>query len=110
MKWKFKRPRWKEMKRWKKVALVILAVFLLFQIPFIYRRTRLGALRSAIQQVNAQRGLNQAESAYTDYKGVIHVHSSLGGHSTGNVTDIIQAATRNTLQFVGMYVPSEDGL
>jgi hypothetical protein len=102
MKWKWKRPHWKEMKRWKKVALVILAVFLLFQIPFIYRRTRLGALRSAIQQVNAQRVVNQAESAYTDYKGVIHVHSSLGGHSTGNLADIIQAANHNNLNFVVM--------
>jgi hypothetical protein len=102
MKWKLKRPHWKEMKRWKKVALIILAVFLLFQIPFIYRRTRLGALRSAIQQVNAQRVVNQTESAYTDYKGVIHVHSSLGGHSTGNLADIIQAANRNNLNFVVM--------
>src|SRR5947209_5122147 len=102
MKWKLKRPHWKGMKRWKKVALIILAVFLLFQIPFIYRRTRLGALRSAIQQVNAQRISNQAESAYTDYKGVIHVHSSLGGHSNGNLADIIQAANRNNLNFVVM--------
>lgn len=90
------------MKRWKKVALIIIALFLLFQIPFIYRRTRLASLRSAIQQVNAQRAVNQAESAYTDYKGVIHVHSSLGGHSTGNLADIIQAANRNNLNFVVM--------
>jgi hypothetical protein len=102
MKWKLKRPRWKEMKRWKKVALIIIAIFLLFQIPFIYRRTRLASLCSAIKEVNSQRVVNQAESAYTDYKGVIHVHSSLGGHSTGNLADIIQAANRNGLNFVVM--------
>jgi len=90
------------MKRWKKVALIALALFLLFQIPFIYRRIRLGQLSRAIQQMNSERVVNQTESAYTDYKGVIHVHSSLGGHSTGNLSDIIQAASRNNLSFVVM--------
>ncbi|MDT5062375.1 MAG: hypothetical protein QOH63_2834 [Acidobacteriota bacterium] len=99
MKWK---PNWKEMRRWKKVALIILAVFLLFQIPFIYRRIRLGNLYSAIQRVNAERVVDQTASAYTDYKGVIHVHSSLGGHSYGNLADIITAANRNNLNFVVM--------
>jgi hypothetical protein len=101
MKWKWK-PSWKEMKRWKKAALILLAIFLLFQIPFIYRRIRLGSLRSAIRQVNAERVIDQTASAYTDYKGVIHVHSSLGGHSNGNFTDIILAANRNGLNFVVM--------
>ncbi|HEV7376661.1 MAG TPA: hypothetical protein VGN95_18250 [Pyrinomonadaceae bacterium] len=101
MKWKWK-PNWKEMKRWKKAALIILAVFLLFQIPFIYRRIRLGNLYSAIRQVNAARVVDQTASAYTDYKGVIHVHSSLGGHSFGNLTDIISAANQNGLNFVVM--------
>ncbi|PYS48864.1 MAG: hypothetical protein DMF68_11830 [Acidobacteria bacterium] len=102
MKWKLKKPSWKTMKRWKKVALIALALFLLFQIPFIYRRIRLGQLSRAIQQMNSERVVNQTESAYTDYKGVIHVHSSLGGHSTGNLSDIIQAASRNNLSFVVM--------
>jgi len=101
MKWKWK-PNWKEMKRWKKAALILLAVFLLFQIPFIYRRIRLGNLYSAIRQVNAERVVDQTASAYTDYKGVIHVHSSLGGHSFGNFTDIISAANQNGLNFVVM--------
>jgi hypothetical protein len=99
LKW---RPNWKEMKRWKKAALIILALFLLFQIPFIYRRVRLGNLRNAIQQVNSQRVLEESASAYADYKGVIHVHSSLGGHSTGNFVDIIEAAKQNNLSFVVM--------
>jgi hypothetical protein len=41
-------------------------------------------------------------SAYADYKGVMHVHSSLGGHSLGNFADIIEAANRNNLSFVVM--------
>jgi hypothetical protein len=90
------------MRRWKKIALIALALFLLFQIPFIYRRTRLGKLYSAIQRVNAARIVDSTKSAYTDYKGVMHVHSSLGGHSLGNFTDIIEAANRNNLSFVVM--------
>jgi hypothetical protein len=102
MKWKPKKPSWKTMERWKKVTLVIIALFLLFQIPFIYRRIRLGNLYRAIQQVNAERVVDQSESAYTDYKGVIHVHSSLGGHSAGGLADIIEAARQNGLSFVVM--------
>ena len=101
MKWTWK-PRWKELQRWKKVALIALGLFLLFQIPFIYRRVRLGRLYSAIQRVNAERVVDQAATPYADYKGVVHVHSSLGGHSTGNFVDIISAANRNGLDFVVM--------
>ena len=97
-----KKPSWKAMKRWKKIALITLAFFLLFQIPFIYRRIRLGQLSRAIQQVNSERVADQTERAYADYKGVIHVHSSLGGHSAGNLSDIIQGANRNQLNFVVM--------
>jgi hypothetical protein len=102
MKWKLKKPSWKTMKRWKKVTLVIIALFLLFQIPFVYRRIRLGNLYRAIQQVNAERVVDPSQSAYTDYKGVIHVHSSLGGHSAGGLADIIEAARQNGLSFVVM--------
>ena len=43
------------MKRWKKLLLVVLVLILLSQIPFAYRRYRLGRLHAAIQQLNAQR-------------------------------------------------------
>lgn len=101
MKWKWK-PNWKEMKRWKKVVLIALGLFLLFQIPFIYRRIRLGNLRAAIRQVNAERVADDKGSAYAEYTGVIHVHSSLGGHSTGSFEELIQAAKSNNLNFVLM--------
>jgi hypothetical protein len=43
------------MKRWQKLLLVLLAVLICSQIPFAYRRYRLGRLRSAIQQINSER-------------------------------------------------------
>ncbi len=101
MNWKWK-PNWKGMRRWKKVALVAVALFLLFQIPFIYRRIRLGKLYSAIQQVNHERAVDDAKNPYASYAGVIHVHSSLGGHSLGHFEEIIEAARRNNLRFVVM--------
>jgi hypothetical protein len=99
LKWKF---NWKEMKRWKKIALISLLIFVLFQIPFIYRRARLGHLYSRIQQLDSQRVRDPAESPYVDYKGVIHVHSSLGGHSFGSFVEIAEAAKMNGLNFVVM--------
>ena len=90
------------MKRWKKVVLVLLGLVLLAQVPFIYRRFRLRRLSIAINELNSQRVADEAESSYRDYKGVIHVHSLLGGHSTGTLTDIIDAANANGLDFVVM--------
>src|SRR5688572_26767652 len=88
------------MKRWKKLLLVLLLAVLLSQIPFAYRRYRLGRLHSAIQLLNSQRSPATYDSTFAEYKGVIHVHSFLGGHSTGNFGDIIAAAKSNQLNFV----------
>jgi hypothetical protein len=90
------------MKRWKKLFLVLLALVLLSQIPFAYRRYRLGRLNAAIQQLNSQRALNQIEDGTAEFKGVVHVHSFLGGHSSGNFEEIISAAQANQLDFVIM--------
>jgi hypothetical protein len=89
-------------KRWKKVVLVLLGLLLLSQTPFIYRRLQLRRLRLAIHEINSQRAATVADDAYADYRGVMHVHSLLGGHSTGNFTEIIQAANQNQLHFVVM--------
>jgi hypothetical protein len=83
-----------------KGALVVCILFLISQTPFIYHRYQLGHLNVTIQQLNAQR--NVGTDAYADYKGALHVHSSLGGHSTGTLTEIIQAAQANSLAFVVM--------
>jgi hypothetical protein len=86
----------------KKIIVVLLGVVLLSQLPFAYRRYRLGRLNSVIQQLASQRVAASAESRFVDYKGVIHVHSFLGGHSTGTFTEVIEAAKSNRLDFVIM--------
>jgi hypothetical protein len=90
------------MKRWKKVALVLLGLVLLSQLPFIYRRFQLRCLSLRIDELKSRRVVDVAEGGYQDYKGVIHVHSLLGGHSTGTLTDIIEAANSDELDFVVM--------
>jgi hypothetical protein len=90
------------MKRWKKIALVLLILAILSQIPFAYRRYRLGRLHGAISQLNSQRVQNPSDDTFTEYVGVMHVHSFLGGHSNGTFEAIIAGAQANHLQFVVM--------
>lgn len=90
------------MKRWKKIVLLLLGLIVVSQLPFVYRRYRLGQLHAAIQSLNAGRAAVQSERAFAEYRGVIHVHSMLGGHSTGGFEDIIRAARENNLNFVVM--------
>jgi hypothetical protein len=90
------------MKRWKKLLLFLLVLLVLSQVPFAYRRYRLGRLNEAIQQVNSQRSQTEDSGTLTEVKGVAHVHSSLGGHSTGSFSDLIAAAQSNQLDFVVM--------
>src|ERR1051326_7952462 len=90
------------MKRWKKIALVLIGLLFLSQTPFVYRRYRLGRLSAAIAASNAERVAGPAGGRYDDSAGVFHVHSSLGGHSTGTLSDIVQAAKADRLAFVVM--------
>ena len=90
------------MKRWKKILLILLTIVILSQAPFAYRRYKLGRLDAAIQQLSSQRIANNTETGFAEYKGVMHVHSSLGGHSTGTFEEIIAAAHSNNLDFVVM--------
>ena len=85
----------------KFILLVVLFLLLLSQIPFAYRRFKLRRLSSAIQQLNSQRTPAQP-NGFKEYKGVVHVHSFLGGHSAGTFSEIISAAQANQLQFVIM--------
>lgn len=86
----------------KKVLIVAVAILLLSQVPFAYRRYRLTRLQNTIQQLSSQRVSTQSESEFADYRGVIHVHSFLGGHSTGTFSELIEAARANSLDFVIM--------
>jgi hypothetical protein len=83
------------------VLFVLLVAVLLSQLPFAYRRYKLRRLNAAIQQLNSQRAPAQP-NGFTEYKGVVHVHSFLGGHSSGTFSEIISAARANQLQFVIM--------
>jgi hypothetical protein len=85
----------------KFILLVVVLLLLLSQIPFAYRRYKLRRLSAAIQQLNSERH-GQEQTGLTEYKGVVHVHSFLGGHSTGTFGEIIAAAQSNQLQFVIM--------
>lgn len=86
----------------KKLLLILLVVVLLSQVPFAYRRYKLGRLHAAIQQLNSQRVATDDTDAFVELKGVMHVHSFLGGHSTGTFEAIIAGAQANQLDFVMM--------
>ncbi|HMJ26728.1 MAG TPA: hypothetical protein VK475_12895, partial [Pyrinomonadaceae bacterium] len=86
----------------RRIFLVILGLVVISQLPFAYRRYRLKRLSQTIQQLASQRVAPPPESEFVDYRGVIHVHSSLGGHSTGNFAELIAAAKTNQLDFVIM--------
>ena len=89
------------MKLWKKILLILLAVILLAQIPFIYNRYRFGQLHDQINQLQTQK-TEIVNPNYNDYKGVIHVHTAIGGHSTGAFDELIDGAAKNNLDFVVM--------
>ena len=91
------------MKRvFKKILIAVVAVLLLVQIPFAYRRYKLRKLNAAIQQINAEIARLPQPAYRYEYKGVLHVHSFLGGHSSGSFSEIIDAAKANQLDFVIM--------
>ncbi|HJZ83181.1 MAG TPA: hypothetical protein VKD91_22625 [Pyrinomonadaceae bacterium] len=85
----------------RKILILILGLLIVSQAPFAYRRYRLRRLENRIQELAALR-TGSTESDYVDYKGVIHVHSFLGGHSTGNFAELVSAAKANQLDFVIM--------
>src|SRR6185369_5086827 len=89
------------MKRWKKIILILLAVLVLLQIPFIYRRYQTGKLAQKIAELQSQR-VSREDPQFKEYKGIIHAHTSLGGHSTGGFDELIKAANFNDLDFVLM--------
>ncbi|HKY30291.1 MAG TPA: hypothetical protein VJM12_20335 [Pyrinomonadaceae bacterium] len=89
------------MKRWQKIVLILLGLVVLSQIPFAYRRYQLGRLHAAIESLESQRQ-QPASDGVIEYRGVVHVHSFLGGHSSGTFEEIIAGAKSNRLDFVVM--------
>lgn len=86
----------------KRILLILLAVLLAIQVPFIYRRYKLGQLASKIAELDRARTAPAADSKFREYKGIIHAHTNLGGHSTGSFEELIAAANANDLDFVIM--------
>ncbi len=89
------------MKLWKKIIIILLCVVLLAQIPFIYHRYEIGQLAGKISSLETRK-IERANQNYNDYQGIIHVHTFLGGHSTGNFDELIEGARKNNLDFVVM--------
>lgn len=86
---------------WRRFFLGVFLILLLIQIPFIYRRFALRTLYHSLQEMQAQRIVRE-DAAFREYVGVLHVHTSLGGHSTGTLSEVINAAQANELDFVVM--------
>lgn len=89
------------MKLWKKILLALLVVILLAQIPFIYNRFQIADLSIKISELETRKA-NLNDPNFTEYKGIIHAHTSLGGHSTGHFDELIGGANSNNLDFVVM--------
>ncbi|MGI9167537.1 MAG: hypothetical protein ACR2G5_14365 [Pyrinomonadaceae bacterium] len=97
------------MKSWRKLLLFLFVLILLSQIPFAYGHYKLRRLHAAILALEAERKVPVSNDALVEYQGVAHVHSFLGGHSTGTFQNIIAAAKSNRLNFVVMTEhPSSD--
>ncbi len=91
----------------KRILLILLAVLLAVQVPFVYRRWKIGELSQKVAElqnhiVEAKSAKIQEPPQFTEYKGIIHAHTSLGGHSTGSFEELIAAANANDLDFVIM--------
>jgi len=88
------------MKRWKKLTLVLFVLLMVSQAPFLDRRRHLGLLQNNIDGLLAERVPPALEDAYMDYRGVIHVHSRLGGQKIalrGGVRFVVQSPQRGRI-------------
>ena len=79
------------MKRSKQIGLILVCIGLLAQLPFAYHRYQIGALAQRISTMRAA-AVPPDEGRFKDFPGVIHVHTSLGGHSTATIDDLLNGA------------------
>jgi hypothetical protein len=86
----------------KKILLALLLLLAATQAPFVYTRFRLASLRAAVTDLNSTREPASADDPFDEYAGVFHVHTALGGHSTGRPEEVVAAAAENRLAFVVM--------
>lgn len=90
------------MRLWKKIVLILIIALLLAQIPLVYRRVQTGNLAAKISSLDERKRQMPENPKFGEFAGVVHVHSSLGGHSTGDFDELIDGARRNNLDFVVM--------
>lgn len=90
------------MKIVRKIVLVLLAVLIAVQVPFVYRRYQIGQLGNRIDHRLKGSVDRQTIPGFAEYTGVMHVHTFLGGHSTGTFAELIAGANANDLDFVVM--------
>lgn len=67
----------------------VLVLLLISQIPFVYEVLESYWLRSYLESMEQ---VPTRPSPFMDVRGVAHVHSASGGHSTGTYPEIIEAA------------------
>lgn len=90
------------MRRRRKILLALLLLLAASQAPFVYTRFRLAGLRAAVRDLNSTREPASSDDPFDEYAGVFHVHTALGGHSTGRPEEVVAAAGENRLAFVVM--------
>ena len=84
---------------YRRGLLLFLALLIAVQAPFIYRRYEIARLGERIAET-AKTRREIASHEFTEIKGIIHVHTSLGGHSAARFDELIDAANAEDLDFV----------
>lgn len=87
----------------KRLTMAILVALAALQIPFIYRRAGFSKLAQKVAELKAVSAASVRQpDGFSEYLGVFHVHSSLGGHSNGSFEELVTAANDTGLDFVIM--------
>ncbi|MBV9215072.1 MAG: hypothetical protein JO053_02760 [Acidobacteria bacterium] len=84
-----------------RILFVVFAILLAINLPFVYRRYELRKLTEKVAGLEANH-VDHTPLGWTEYKGIIHAHTSLGGHSTGTIDELIKGANDAGLDFVLM--------
>ncbi|HET9215646.1 MAG TPA: hypothetical protein VFR18_01630 [Terriglobia bacterium] len=79
------------LKRRTKIGLILASLVVLSQVPFLYRHIQIRRLSDRIAELNRNQKDHRA-SRHDDYAGVLHVHTSLGGHSMATLEELIEGS------------------
>ena len=79
--------------------IAVIALVVLSQVPFAYRRYIFSQTAEKIASDEAARRMVE-DAAFDEYRGVIHAHTSLGGHSRATFDELISGARSAGLDFV----------